>query len=692
MTFLNPGLLVGLAAVALPILIHLFSRRRYPLIDFSSLHFLKKLQRQQMRRLRLRQWLLLLLRTLAVLLIALAFARPTLMGALGWGLLSAGRIGMAIIIDASASMQARHPEGFSFQRAKRAAQTLISLMNPGDRALLVLARNKPELLILSPSDDREVLTRSLEEAEAWDGGADLAAALSAAMETLGESQDFRREVYLISDFSSESALPPPPETWDTFFVPISPESPDNLAVKEVRVLSEIIEPDQPVDIEITLVNRGAKDRVDVYYSIFLGGRRVGENVVSLAAGCEVQRQYPVLPEEAGLQEGMVQIEEMDALAVDDRAYFCFSVPERLEVLLVGDEAGSREIRLALAPKTGDKQLVNLTQSGRDSWDAQPISRFDVIIFSDPPNFSRAQSSRLAHFVEKGGGLLILPGSGTDVAAVNRDLLAKLGAPRWGEKIGQPGRPESFLSWRQPDLEAPILKGILRPGSQPSAPRFYQALRLVNAGGEVAIYLSNGMPFFSENRLGRGRVILCASSPQPDWSDWAQRGIFAPLLHRFVLRLAGGSSERCQVLTAGDNLEVASGAAGAPARLVFPDGQEVKLPPQVIGQKAAYIQPFLPQAGIYQLEVGTTRHIAAVNVPPEESSLQTVDLKEVYSDWCAVGARICTPDQLTDMVRQSRYGRELWKAVLIAGLGLLVLESALGRSRRKTGTEDEDGIA
>jgi hypothetical protein len=415
--------------------------------------------------------------------------------------------------------------------------------------------------------------------------------------------------------------------------------------------------------------------------------------VSLAAGGEVQRQHPVLPEEAGLQEGMVQIEEMDALAVDNHAYFCFSVPERLEVLLVGDEASSREIRPALAPKSGDKQLINLTRSGRDSWDVQPISRFDVIIFSDPPNFSQAQSSRLAHFVEKGGGLLILPGSGTDVAAVNRDLLAKLGALRWGEKIGQPGRPESFLSWRQPNLEAPILKGILRPGSQPSAPRFYQALRLVNAGGESAIHLSNGMPFFSESRLGQGRVILCASSPQPVWSDWAQRGIFAPLLHRFVLRLAGGSSERCQVLTAGDNLEVASGAtAGAPARLVFPDGQEVKLPPQVMGQKAAYVQPSLPQAGIYQLEVGTTRYIAAVNVPPEESSLQTVDLREAYSDWHEEGARICTPDQLAEMVRQSRYGQELWKAALIAGLGLLLLESALGRSSGKRGSEDEGETA
>ena len=73
MTFFNTALLAGFAAVAIPVLIHIFSRRRYPLIDFSTLRFLRKLQRQQMRKLRLRQWLLLLLRTLAILFIVLAF-------------------------------------------------------------------------------------------------------------------------------------------------------------------------------------------------------------------------------------------------------------------------------------------------------------------------------------------------------------------------------------------------------------------------------------------------------------------------------------------------------------------------------------------------------------------------------------------------------------------------------------------
>lgn len=693
MTFLNPGLLIGLAAVALPILIHLLSRRRYPLIDFSSLRFLKKLQRQQMRRLRLRQWLLLLLRTLAILLIVAAFARPTLRAHLGWGILSTGRIGMAIVIDASASMQSKSLEGSSFQQAKTAAKTLISLMNPGDRTIVVLARGEPEPLTQSPSSEDDALLQALEDTRAWDGGADLAAALNAAVQQLGSAQDFRREIYVLSDFASTAELPNPPENANLFFVQITPESPENLSVKDVRVVSEIIEPGQPVEIKITLANFGLKDRDDVYYSIFLNGSRVGEDVVSLAAGGEVKRHHQVLPEDTDLQEGMVQIEEMDVLAADNRAYYCFSVPERLDVLLVGDESTCREIRLALSPASQKKSLIFLKSAGRENWDTQPISRYDVIIFCDPPDFSKAQSSRLAHFVERGGGLLILPGSHMDAAAINRDLLAKLGTPKWGEKMGQPGRRESFLSWQEPDLNSPLLRGILRLGSHPSTPRFYQTLRLVGQEGDAPIYFSNGMPFLTETIFGQGRVILCASSPEQNWSDWAQRGIFAPLLHRLVLQLAGTSRERCQSLWAGAILKVPTGsAAGASASLSLPDGQQVKLPPQVLGQKAAYIQPALAQAGIYHLKAGQTSHLAAVNIPSEESTLKQADLREVYPGWYDARVRSSPPERLAETVRQSRYGRELWKLALIACLCVLLLESALGRSTGSVAAEKEENEA
>src|SRR3990172_3581145 len=78
LTFLNSALLFGLAAVSIPILIHLFTRQKTKTILFSSLKFLKELQKKKIRRLKIRQILLLILRALLILALVLAFARPTL--------------------------------------------------------------------------------------------------------------------------------------------------------------------------------------------------------------------------------------------------------------------------------------------------------------------------------------------------------------------------------------------------------------------------------------------------------------------------------------------------------------------------------------------------------------------------------------------------------------------------------------
>ena len=104
MTFLNPLALFGLAAAAIPVLLHLFNLRKLRRVEFSTLAFLKELQRTRIRRLKLRQLLLLILRTLIVIVLVLAFSRPTLKGALAGSMGSHAKISAALIIDDSYSM------------------------------------------------------------------------------------------------------------------------------------------------------------------------------------------------------------------------------------------------------------------------------------------------------------------------------------------------------------------------------------------------------------------------------------------------------------------------------------------------------------------------------------------------------------------------------------------------------------
>lgn len=137
MTFLNPALLLGLIAAAIPILLHLLNLRRLRTIEFSTLTFLKELQRTRIRRLKIRQLLLMVLRTLLVMLLVLAFARPTLKGSIMGSIGSHGKTTIVLLIDDSFSMTASDQQGELLKQAKQTALAIVGLLKEGDEVSLV---------------------------------------------------------------------------------------------------------------------------------------------------------------------------------------------------------------------------------------------------------------------------------------------------------------------------------------------------------------------------------------------------------------------------------------------------------------------------------------------------------------------------------------------------------------------------
>lgn len=149
MTFLNPLALFGLAAAAIPVLLHLFNLRKLRRVEFSTLAFLKELQRTRIRRLKLRQLLLLILRTLIVIVLVLAFSRPTLKGALAGSMGSHAKISAALIIDDSYSMTLDDEQGELLKQAKQMASATVDLFQEGDEVTLLrlsdIARGVPDV-------------------------------------------------------------------------------------------------------------------------------------------------------------------------------------------------------------------------------------------------------------------------------------------------------------------------------------------------------------------------------------------------------------------------------------------------------------------------------------------------------------------------------------------------------------------
>src|SRR5205823_988916 len=195
MSFLTPLFLLGLAALAIPVLVHLIQRERKRVVEFPSLMFLRRIPYQSVRRRRIRNWLLLALRAAALALIVAAFARPFIRQGPLAAAAVAGAREVVVLLDRSASMG----WGDHWQRARTAARLAIDDLAPDDRATLVLFASNAEEHVRATTD-RARIKAAVEATRVGSGATRYGPALKLAQSILGRSSLARREAILISDF------------------------------------------------------------------------------------------------------------------------------------------------------------------------------------------------------------------------------------------------------------------------------------------------------------------------------------------------------------------------------------------------------------------------------------------------------------------------------------------------------------
>ena len=199
MTFLNTAILFGLAAAAIPIIIHFLTRQKAKTILFSSLRFLKLLEDQQIKRLKVKQILLLIIRTLIILFIILAFARPTMKGQLFSGIGTSAETSAVIILDNSLSLGIRSSGELLYDKAKKAAYDLAPVFNFGDEVYSIYATTGTPSLYENARFSFETVSKIINKSRLSQNSTDLISALLSAKEILENNENACKEIYLISD-------------------------------------------------------------------------------------------------------------------------------------------------------------------------------------------------------------------------------------------------------------------------------------------------------------------------------------------------------------------------------------------------------------------------------------------------------------------------------------------------------------
>jgi hypothetical protein len=691
MTFLNAALLFALTLGLLPILIHLLTRQRLKRIPFPTLRFLKELQRQRMRQLKLRQLLLLLLRTLAIIALVLAFARPVIRSAPALLPGMHARTSVVLVMDRSASMATETPEGTRFHEATTRAQEVLSLLQEGDDAQIIWADASPVLFPSEPTSQFHVLREALSEARVTAGGSNLTEALRLARSKILQSKNLHREVYVLSDFSISAwpgGLPDGPlfpEEVRLFLLPTSDMHFRNVGIVGTTILSRLITPGRPVEIEITLKNSSAEPVPERLVSVFLEGRRVASQAVSFAPMETKTVQLRFVPDEAGNLGGYARLEGGDDLPIDDERYFVLKVPERIKVAMAAPTCPAATFTaLALNPSGSADAFVQVQTLSPEAFETADWTSYDALFLVDIPAVSVGLGPRLRAFVESGKGVFVMLGPNADLRADNT-WLPDLGLPTLGDVWAESG---ASTQWAQVDWTHPLFEGLFEETPKSVSPTITQLVRTMGGSATTVISTGIGVPFLVESRVGRGHVLLLTSSADPTWSDLYRSGVFSPLMVRMAVYLSGTaeSSEASQFVVGQPAVIQRSGVAPTTPAELTGENASFQIIPRAIPAGFEYPIPALQGCGVYSLRQDEREVLRlAVNVPAIETDIGPLTIENPDKFWGGKNAKTVQSANLSEAILESRFGRELWKTFLVLALIFLLAEMFLGRAGKAAQT-------
>ncbi|MFB3055537.1 MAG: BatA domain-containing protein, partial [Ignavibacteriaceae bacterium] len=541
MTFLNPAILFGLAAATIPVIIHLLNLRKLKKIDFSTLIFLKELQKNKIRRVKLKQWLLLALRVLIILLIVTAFARPTLEGISIGGTTSAAKTTALFILDDSFSMSVVDQNGSYINQAKQTIKELLNNLEEGDEAGLILVSGDTEGELPVTTNIISVVEK-LKNINVSNASGTINSALIEASNLILESKNFNKEIYILSDFQKDRIAIKQNltdlsqvlnEQVKLYSFNYSGKEVYNIGISKLKVITKIFEINKPISFEATVTNYSDQTVNNIVVSLFIGGKRSAQKSIDLVLNEAKIVQLEGTTNENGFVDVIVQIED-DEVSVDNKRFSSIFIPEKISVLLLYDKFNDiRFVKHALqsAADTGNLELY---ERPLNKLSTIKLNKYDAVIIIGSKVIDR--SDDLRKYLADGGGLIIFPSSKPELTEFG-EILASLKLPQAKDLIFNSEQINKTVDFEKVDYDHPLLQNIFRDEQKkeiesPIIQNYYKFSPM--GKGRSIISLLDGSSFLSEYDFGRGKIFVFNVSPVLEWSDFPIKSIFAPLIYKSVI--------------------------------------------------------------------------------------------------------------------------------------------------------------
>jgi hypothetical protein len=720
---------------SVPVIIHLLNRRRFRVVVWAAMEFLLSTIEKNSRRIQMRDIILMILRALAIVFLALAMARPTIAPGAGAWLGRKGETAAVIVLDNSMSMGHSDGNETRFDAAKRMARSALDSLPRNASAALILMSDIAVGEVPELSHDLVFVGSEVGRAEISDGGTDVVEGIDAARRILARAQIAAREMCIITDVQRSSWPKPDEARWKKLLAELSAVRPginvflmdagdgmtSNVSIESLVAEDELIASDSSVAFNVTIRNHGAAPAEDVGVDLFVGAepgtppRKAASLVVDEIETVHTLR-FETRLERSGDHRITVRA-EVDRLPADNNRYLVVPVMERIRVLVIdGDPAADDEpfggeadfLKAALSPfdfeSPDRKSLVDAEVTTVYGLGGRNLRDYDCVILANVAELGPGLVEGLRTFVRsEGKGLIIFVGENVAPERYNELLGRKAGLLpcRIGAGLIEDEDPNGTgFGFSTEALQHPVVSVFAGAENRQflASARFRRACPLVveeapptpaGDGSEDAVRVvarfTGGTPAIVERKVGRGAVLLFASTADKDWSDFPLRPAYLPLVRRSVRHVALGRRARKAVLVHERIVDfVGLREANTSVTIREPRGRTRRVSAEVSpGGEFAQIEiAETNAAGFYEITgTGAPARVAyfAANPPRAESALEAYtesELRKLYPGldfrWAARGSDI------RRRLGEARTGREIWPFLLGLAIACLFAEAMLAQ--------------
>jgi len=704
MTFLSGYLLFGLALAAVPLIIHLLNRRRFELVEWAPMKYLKLTIRSNRRRMRIEQLILLLLRTLAIVLLVLIVARPVLsrQASAAW-LSHRSRVSRVIVLDNSLAMGYRHNGRTALDLGKAAVVELLGATGAQDGITLLTTTPASTPLVRDASvENAGSLVTRVDALNPTDAACDWAATFHTIDDSLVSTTFPQKELVLVTDLRRsgwKSGVTELANRWASAgitarIIDVGVTDTANVSLPAFVQEDPFILPGAPARLMATVRNDTSAQISGAQAVLSVDGKPQPVMLPDLPPGSTTDVPLSVTLQTPGPHTVKLALPD-DALPGDNARFLSLDVREKLDLSIVDGRQTARPFESA-----GDFLHLALT-AGADPWhvrqfsDADPEASQatppDVLAVADVASLSPALAARYEKLVRAGMGLMIFPGEQLEPDAWNERLFnngAGLLPARLARPIDGPVRGVVVEPYGDSPL-APLAKLL------PAALAKIEARRLLvvdipkQSNDTVRVLArwndAEGHPAVIEKRLGRGRVLLWTVSADREWSDWPVDPTYVLAIRSAAVAVARPDSDDHN-LVAGHLLGYRAPddrVMNAP-RITVPDDPT---PQPIVAAGAELTYPHTERAGTYTMswsdEAGKPQsRELCVSFDKNASDLERISLSQL-SDLLGNLKPEVVPYQ-PGILSAAGPGREIWRTLAAVLAGMFLVESLLafwvGRER------------